>query len=403
MSLNLKPKIIKTIALSSVLLSLPMWVMTAGAYDLIIKRENTDACGYDNFEVASDGSLILHLVNSNECNLVNAIKESATGTGIDSDEDGFSDLVELYAGTDTQDATKKPADLDGDGTPDAVDTDKDGDGIANATEVSAGSNPADPASVPGDINGNDIPDEDEEIEPQHSGPLVRELDILNKFNTSFPSYSNKNALAPQAVSIGGVTKKVYIVNQGNIATSVPSCVNGKDPQTNCQPTGWVMGAKKNEIYSVRLKTKADFSTARIRAEKNQKAGGAATNANYKYNISDKPGDMVGQPYNGAGITAGVNYCEKTTTDFSGSISIQSPDEQVGFDLHCDIPPNEVFYLNIELAPDAFAACTVAANGSTITDPQKTGICCDDQNTICSNYFITNTLAVPSALSQGLPQ
>ncbi len=50
-------------------------------------------------------------------------------------------------------------DLDGDGTPDALDTDKDGDGIDNRYEFLLGSDASDPSSKPVDDNHNGIPDQ----------------------------------------------------------------------------------------------------------------------------------------------------------------------------------------------------------------------------------------------------
>ncbi|MEE9328318.1 MAG: hypothetical protein V3U71_13615 [Cocleimonas sp.] len=382
--LNFKNKTIKAIALGSVLLSVPMWGLIANAaeFPLIIKRADTGPCDYNNFEVDSNGALILNLVDSNECNLVDAIKDSRTGTGVDSDEDGFSDLVELYAGTNINDANEKPADLDQDGTPDTVDSDKDGDGFNNDVDA-----------FPNDPDKHEA-DPDDPPPPVGDTPtsLAREPDILSKFNNAYPAYASTAQLWAQSGSkkilVNGVEKKVYIINQGGLTTSAPSRVNGKDPQTARSSNDWRLGAKKNEIYSVRLKRNPDFPLARIAINRNLKSNGAVTHVDSKYHISDKPGDMTGGAYG--------DNCGLTTNNFSGIINIKSPSSN---ELNkCAIPENEVFYLNIELADSAFQGCNIPKANRQLWE-----VCCDDADAVCSGYFVNNALATPDALFQQLPQ
>ncbi|OQX04063.1 MAG: hypothetical protein BWK73_37430 [Thiothrix lacustris] len=59
----------------------------------------------------------------------------------DNDGDGFNNSVETAAGSNPLDATSKPTDTDGDGTPDVTDTDDDNDGLLDTEEATAGTNP----------------------------------------------------------------------------------------------------------------------------------------------------------------------------------------------------------------------------------------------------------------------
>ena len=66
----------------------------------------------------------------------------------DGDGDGFDSDLEISCGTDPNDATSMPTDLDSDGTCDALDLDTDGDGYLDADEVVAGTDPFDATSKP---------------------------------------------------------------------------------------------------------------------------------------------------------------------------------------------------------------------------------------------------------------
>ena len=54
---------------------------------------------------------------------------------LDTDQDGWSDSVELTEGSDPDDVSSTPDDQDQDGTPDRLDEDRDGDGIADSWEL----------------------------------------------------------------------------------------------------------------------------------------------------------------------------------------------------------------------------------------------------------------------------
>ncbi|WP_396589150.1 hypothetical protein [Bermanella sp. R86510] len=66
----------------------------------------------------------------------------------DSDNDGYSDEIELLAGSDIYDDSDVPSDMDGDGIPDVIDNDIDGDGYTNEEEAELGTDPTDPNSFP---------------------------------------------------------------------------------------------------------------------------------------------------------------------------------------------------------------------------------------------------------------
>src|SRR5690606_13413575 len=53
------------------------------------------------------------------------------GRDDDRDGDGFSNELELLAGSDPNNPLDRPSDLDGDGIPDVIDEDRDGDGRPN--------------------------------------------------------------------------------------------------------------------------------------------------------------------------------------------------------------------------------------------------------------------------------
>ncbi|MDA0715066.1 MAG: putative Ig domain-containing protein [archaeon] len=74
---------------------------------------------------------------------------------LDDDNDGWDDLEEIACGTDPQDDTDEPGDIDGDGICDALDTednrdDLDGDGWSNVDETICGTDSDDAKSVPMD-------------------------------------------------------------------------------------------------------------------------------------------------------------------------------------------------------------------------------------------------------------
>ena len=66
----------------------------------------------------------------------------------DDDNDGYSDLVEANEGSDSKNASSKPADNDEDYIPDSMDVDDDNDGYSDGEELMAGSDPLDSTSVP---------------------------------------------------------------------------------------------------------------------------------------------------------------------------------------------------------------------------------------------------------------
>ena len=81
--------------------------------------------------------------------------------GGDSDGDGTSDAQEVSAGTNPCNASSYPPsapDMDGDGIPDANDSDIDGDGWSNSIENAAGSDANDSASTPNDCDQDGVPD-----------------------------------------------------------------------------------------------------------------------------------------------------------------------------------------------------------------------------------------------------
>jgi hypothetical protein len=280
---------------------------------------------------------------------------------LDSDKDGYSDIVEKREGSDPNDPNKTPADFDKDFDPDSTDLDDDNDGYTDIEENKAGTNPKDPNSKPTTPVAAPAPS----ITPVS---LEREKDILDKFNNYYIPYASKAELKPKTLKNG---KKVYIVNPGYAATSIPSCVNGKNPQYNCRPTGWTMGIKQNEIYAVRQKTRGKYSSAYTAVRLNGKSGGLTRNANYIFNVSDKPGDMTGTPFKGRCKL----YDETSAT---GSIYFTHPGNPIAkWGFYCEVPVDTVYYLNVELQPRSYEDCNKPEN-------------------ICTGYFSSNALDSPSS-------
>ena len=313
---------------------------------------DTDGDGYSDTVEEAEGS------NPNDANSIPADNDgdkNPDSTDLDDDNDGYPDTVEASEGTDPKNANSKPADLDNDKIPDSTDPDIDGDGYTNTEETAAGSDPRNANSVPVVSTPDSLP---------------READIVDKFNNAYGPYNSKSGLTSQTLTNG---KTVYTVNQGYLATSLASCVNGKDPQNGCGTTGWNVGMKQNEIFAVRNMTKPGYVTASINMSLNQKSFGKVAQADYVYNISDKPGDMTGTPFAGK--------CKITTSSSSGALFMTPPGKipYTLFGFYCEVPENTAFYLNVELVSDDYNKC-------------GTGV--------CSGYFWPNSLQLPNGLIQG---
>jgi hypothetical protein len=81
--------------------------------------------------------------------------------GGDSDGDGVSDAQEVSAGTNPCNNSSQPPaapDMDGDGIEDQYDADRDGDGWSNGVEDLAGSDANDSTSTPSDVDNDGMPD-----------------------------------------------------------------------------------------------------------------------------------------------------------------------------------------------------------------------------------------------------
>ncbi|MEC8979090.1 MAG: putative Ig domain-containing protein [Candidatus Thermoplasmatota archaeon] len=74
----------------------------------------------------------------------------------DADADGWTDAQEDFCGTDKNDNSSVPADLDQDGWCDVDDPDDDGDGWSDSMEGDCGSDPLDESDVPGDDDGDGV-------------------------------------------------------------------------------------------------------------------------------------------------------------------------------------------------------------------------------------------------------
>ncbi len=205
-------------------------------------------------------------------------------------------------------------------------------------------------------------------QPVNATGLEREDDIEEKFNTYYPSYNNKAQLNPKTLPND---KKLYIVNPGFSATSIPSCVNGKAMENDCSPTGWTMGMKSQEIYALRQMTQENYSVASIVFRGNLFANGWTVNGKYKVNIAKRAGDMTSNDYQGR--------CKLSTHGPGGDLYIASPEGDFAkYSYYCKIPVNEAFYLNIELDPSAYDWC-------------------DKEGNTCSDYIYPQNLKYPEGL------
>jgi hypothetical protein len=314
----------------------------------ITDGSNTFHCESKGIKIDASGKTVITLAN------LDCVKSANQDP--DSDGDGYTDAVEIGEGSDPKNKNSTPDDFDKDFDPDSTDPDDDNDGYTDIEEIKAGTNPKDPSSKP------------KKTLPTTPISLEREKDILDKFNNHYVPYASKAELKPKTLKNG---KKIYIVNPGYAVTSIPSCVNGKDPQYNCKPTGWTMGMKENEIYAVRQKTKARYSSAYTSVKLNSKSSGIALQASYIFNISDKPGDMTGTPFKGE--------CKLHDKDsVSGSIYFTPPGNALAkWGFYCEVPADTVYYLNVELQPGFYEECNKLTNA-------------------CTGYFTSNALATPSS-------
>lgn len=73
----------------------------------------------------------------------------------DDDNDGWTDEQEATYGTNPVDKESSPVDTDNDGSPDSADTDDDNDGYTDSEETNAGTDPKDDASYPDDSDGKE--------------------------------------------------------------------------------------------------------------------------------------------------------------------------------------------------------------------------------------------------------
>lgn len=77
----------------------------------------------------------------------------------DTDTDGWSDDLEVLCGTDPDDDTDVPTDLDGDGLCGPIDADRDDDGWGNIMEALCGTDPDDDADIPTDNDTDGLCDD----------------------------------------------------------------------------------------------------------------------------------------------------------------------------------------------------------------------------------------------------
>ncbi len=75
----------------------------------------------------------------------------------DTDSDGYPDRVELSESTDPLNTSSIPPDVDGDFSPDTMDTDNDNDQMPNLWEIAAGLNPLDASDAPSDADSDGMP------------------------------------------------------------------------------------------------------------------------------------------------------------------------------------------------------------------------------------------------------
>ncbi len=156
---------------------------------------------------------------------------------------------------------------------------------------------------------------------------------------------------------------VYVVNRGKNGTSIPSCVNGKNVNNNCSPTGWNIGVKANEVYALRLMVSENYKKATIKPEINTFDGGRTVPAYYEYMLSDKPGDME--------RTSFAGLCD----DRHGRVTLSSENRWL-FD-YCYVPNTSgVVYLNIKLksgqdqCKSEVCSGYIILNGFTLADAFK---------------------------------
>ena len=101
---------------------------------------------------------------------VSQIATEASDLSADSDGDGVEDRADAFPNNPLE-----WSDLDGDGIGDNSDTDRDGDGISNDYENQVGTDPNDSSSTPPDLDGDGIPDSLESLTISINSPVEDSL------------------------------------------------------------------------------------------------------------------------------------------------------------------------------------------------------------------------------------
>ena len=161
---------------------------------------------------------------------VNQIYGGPVNPDLNSDTDPFTDGEEWQAGTELDDPTSFPGDLDQDGIPDWRDEDRDGDGLPNSTDPDP-----DKADV-ADLDGDGVPDaSDPDIDgdnvPNASDPEPRNASIPVKCATGQKPSADGRSCVPEEEPAKCPTG--YKLNEGT-----GKCEPDTDP---ADPTGDACG------------------------------------------------------------------------------------------------------------------------------------------------------------------
>ncbi len=169
------------------------------------------------------------------------------------------------------------------------------------------------------------------------------------------SYTSARALRSVIDPVTGY--KVFIVDEGLSSTYAPSCINGLSSSSCASRRLWNSGAKTNEVWSVRLKSRTNYVASSLTAGRIAVGlGKVHRSAKFDFVLSSKPGLMTSDFKVAKG-----GRCELRNTS-TGTIGVVSPQYSHIFK-GCVVPTGQQVYMNIRAVSSVCDQPGVLCNSS----------------------------------------